>query len=156
MGKDFKLSIFSKLSMTEFNVSFGFISEEYASSDEYLHSACDYSENFEPVSLYKALSTSNYYDPTFVVVIGGNTLSHLVFERSKKYTLILDNEFGFCNFLLQNFFDRKNSKTMEKELARRLLEANLREEISVLGKEMLVVVVCVGNRVLMETQVESG
>ncbi|KAL2520787.1 Uncharacterized protein Fot_24710 [Forsythia ovata] len=38
--------------------------EEYASSDEYLHSACDYIENFEPVSLYKALSTPNYYDPS--------------------------------------------------------------------------------------------
>ncbi|KAL2514144.1 putative RNA-dependent RNA polymerase 1 [Forsythia ovata] len=58
MGKEFKLSI------TEFNVAFGFINEEYASFDEYLNSACDYSVNFEPVNLYKALSTSNYYDPS--------------------------------------------------------------------------------------------
>ncbi|KAL2515361.1 putative RNA-dependent RNA polymerase 1 [Forsythia ovata] len=54
MGKEFNLSII------EFNVAFGFINEKYASTDEYLNSACDYSEHFEPVSLYKALSTSNH------------------------------------------------------------------------------------------------
>ncbi|CAI9768030.1 unnamed protein product [Fraxinus pennsylvanica] len=56
IGKEFKFSI------TEFNAAFGFINEEYAVTDEYLNSPCDYSENFEPVSLYKAPSTYNYYD----------------------------------------------------------------------------------------------
>ena len=58
MGKDFKLSI------TEFNIAFGFITEEYAKSDEYLNSTCDFSENFEPVRLYRNLSTSDHYDPS--------------------------------------------------------------------------------------------
>ena len=58
MGKDFKLSI------TQFNIAFGFITEEYANSDEYLNSTCDFSENFEPVSLYKTLSTAERYDPS--------------------------------------------------------------------------------------------
>ncbi|KAL2559286.1 Uncharacterized protein Fot_04025 [Forsythia ovata] len=61
MEKEFKLSI------TEFNVAFGFINEEYASNDEYLNSACDYIAHSKPVSLYKALSTSNHYDPNATI-----------------------------------------------------------------------------------------
>ena len=60
MGKDFKLSI------TDFNVAFGFISPEYAQTDEYLTSFCDFSSDFAPVSLYRqwTATKSALYHPS--------------------------------------------------------------------------------------------
>ncbi|KAH9779128.1 hypothetical protein KPL71_007608 [Citrus sinensis] len=57
MGRNFSHSI------TDFNLALGFIDDDYSSSDAYLGTTCDCSENFEPYGLWRNLSVDhNAYD----------------------------------------------------------------------------------------------
>lgn len=58
MGKSFKLP------MTGFNLALGLISEEYTETD--LQSACDYLDDFHPITLYTTLTkcSSAFHDPS--------------------------------------------------------------------------------------------
>ncbi|KAH9659131.1 hypothetical protein KPL70_023750 [Citrus sinensis] len=59
MGRNFSHSI------TDFNLALGFIDDDYSTSDEYLGTTCDFSENFEPYGLWRYLSVDhNAYDPS--------------------------------------------------------------------------------------------
>ena len=59
MGRNFSHSI------TDFNLALGFIDDDYSSSDAYLGTTCDFSENFEPYGLWRNLSVDhNAYDPS--------------------------------------------------------------------------------------------
>ncbi|KAH9741368.1 Endonuclease [Citrus sinensis] len=59
MGQNFSHSI------TDFNLALGFIDDDYSTSDEYLGTTCDFSENFEPYGLWRNLSVDhNAYDPS--------------------------------------------------------------------------------------------
>ncbi|KAH9726990.1 hypothetical protein KPL70_008483 [Citrus sinensis] len=59
MGRNFSHSI------TDFNQALGFIDDDYSTSDEYLGTTCDFSENFEPYGLWRNLSVDhNAYDPS--------------------------------------------------------------------------------------------
>ncbi|KAH9751265.1 hypothetical protein KPL71_014224 [Citrus sinensis] len=59
MGRNFSHSI------TDFNLALGFIDDDYSTSDEYLGTTCDFSENFEPYGLWRNLSVDhNAYDPS--------------------------------------------------------------------------------------------
>lgn len=58
LGRTFKFSI------TEFNLAFGFITEAFSHSDDYLNSACDFHDKFNLIALYRATSTEIDYDPS--------------------------------------------------------------------------------------------
>lgn len=58
MGRIFNFSI------PELNLAFGFIDNEFAKTDEYLNSACDFHDQFNPIALYQATSTQNNYNPS--------------------------------------------------------------------------------------------
>ncbi|KAH9716295.1 hypothetical protein KPL71_021412 [Citrus sinensis] len=59
MGRNFSHSIM------DFNLALGFIDDDYSTSDEYLGTTCDFSENFEPYGLWRNLSVDhNAYDPS--------------------------------------------------------------------------------------------
>ncbi|KAH9784028.1 hypothetical protein KPL71_009511 [Citrus sinensis] len=53
MGQNFSHSI------TDFNLALGFIDDDYSSSDAYLGTTCDFSENFEPYGLWRNLSVDH-------------------------------------------------------------------------------------------------
>ncbi|KAG8365288.1 hypothetical protein BUALT_Bualt18G0088900 [Buddleja alternifolia] len=88
MGKEFSYSI------NQFNVALGFVDNEYAQTDKYKNSSCDYLRDFRPISLWNTISTNTtYYHPS-------QSKSSYLREPILKY---------IQRFLAYNYSGRKDS-----------------------------------------------
>ena len=87
MGWNFSQSI------TDFNLALGFIDDYYSSSDAYLGTTCDFSENFESCGLWSNLS-----------------FDHNAYDLSKSKSSFLRDPVLKCvhQFLAYNFLGKKD------------------------------------------------
>ncbi|PIM96992.1 hypothetical protein CDL12_30547 [Handroanthus impetiginosus] len=92
MGQRFAFSV------TDFNIALGFVTAESARSHDYLNSCCDFSADFEPVSLYRSWTqnSSLRYNPS-----------------TSKDTYIVDAALKCVHrFLAYSFSGRKDSASV--------------------------------------------